>query len=167
MENNLYIDSSFYELVSFDLKKALSKKSSKHNIVLEEGDSIVISKKLDVVQIKGDLINLKNSSISAPFLGKRAHYYVKNYAGGYSMDNKKSNTVVISSNGAAKKTKNFGLFTISPKVTPGSTIKVLNDNSKKKKKKDIDYDRHIQSVITKITAVISLTLLIERLNGSF
>ena len=47
-KNNLYIDSSFYELVSFDLKK-LYQKSSKHNIVLEEGDSIVISKKLDVV----------------------------------------------------------------------------------------------------------------------
>ena len=58
-KNNLYIDTTFYELVSFDLKKALSKKSSKHNIVLEEGDSIVITKKLDVVQIKGDLINLK------------------------------------------------------------------------------------------------------------
>ena len=35
-----------------------------------------------------------------------------------------------------------------------------------KKQKDIDYDRHIQSIITKVT-VISLTLLIERLNGSF
>ncbi len=38
---------------------------------------------------------------------------------------------------------------------------------KKKKQRDIDYDRHIQSVITKITAVISLTLLIDRLKGSF
>ena len=37
----------------------------------------------------------------------------------------------------------------------------------RKKQKDIDYDRHIQSIITKVTAVISLTLLIERLNGSF
>ena len=166
-KNNLYIDSSFYELVSFDLKKALSKKSSKHNIVLEEGDSIVISKKLDVVQIKGDLINLKNSSISAPFLGKRAHYYVKNYGGGYSADNKKSNTTVVYPNGATKKTLNLGLFTLSPKIEPGSTIKVSNDYSEKKKQKDIDYDRHIQSIITKVTAVISLTLLIERLNGSF
>ena len=48
-----------------------------------------------------------------------------------------------------------------------STIQVSNDYSEKKKQKDIDYDRHIQSVITKITAVISLSLLIERLNGSF
>ena len=83
------------------------------------------------------------------------------------MDNKKSNTVVISSNGAAKKLRILDYLLLSPKVTPGSTIKVLNDNSKNKKQKDIDYDRHIQSVITKITAIISLTLLIERLNGSF
>tara|TARA_B100000900_G_scaffold66941_1_gene52147 strand:+ start:9209 stop:11704 length:2496 start_codon:yes stop_codon:yes gene_type:complete len=166
-KNNLYVDTTINELVSFDLKKALSKKSSKHNIVLEEGDSIVISKKLDVVQINGDLNNLKNSSISAPFLGKRAHYYVKNYGGGYSLDNKKSNTTVIYPNGATKKTLNLGLFTLSPKIEPGSTIKVSNDYSQKKKQRDIDYDRHIQSVITKITAVISLTLLIDRLKGSF
>ena len=135
--------------------------------MLKNGDLITINQKLDYVNIEGELNAIDDISISAPFLGKRAHYYVKNYGGGYSMDNKKSNTTVISSNGAAKKTKNFGLFTISPKVTPGSTIKVLNDNSKNKKQKDIDYDRHIQSVITKITAIISLTLLIERLNGSF
>ena len=70
-------------------------------------------------------------------------------------------------NGATKKTLNLGLFTLSPKIEPGSTIKVSNDYSEKKRKKDIDYDRHIQSVITKVTAVTALTLLIERLNGSF
>ena len=42
---------------------------------------------LDVVQIKGDLINLKNSSISAPFLGKRAHYYVKKLPIALSIEN--------------------------------------------------------------------------------
>lgn len=161
------MDTTYYKDIAFNLSKALSNKKSKHNLVLKNGDLITINQKLDYVNIEGELNAIDDISISAPFLGKRAHYYVKNYGGGYSMDNKKSNTVVISSNGAAKKTKNFGLFTISPKVTPGSTIKVLNDNSKKKKQKDIDYDRHIQSVITKITAVISLTLLIERLNGSF
>ena len=74
-KNNLYIDTTFYELVSFDLKKAI-KKSSKHNIVLEGGDSIVITKKLDVVQIKGDLINLKTPQL-VPFLGKRAFIMLK------------------------------------------------------------------------------------------
>ena len=35
------------------------------------------------------------------------------------------------------------------------------------KKEDIDYNKHIESVIVKITAVMSLYLLIERVNGSF
>ena len=63
---------------------------------------------------------------------------------------------------------NFGLFSISPKVKPGSTIKVISEHKvKQKKKDDIDYNKHIESVITKITAVMSLYLLIERVNNGF
>ena len=167
LNSRKFIDSSYSKNISFDLSKALSNKKSKHNLVLNNGDQLIINKKLDYVNLVGDLNGIDNIGISAPYLGKRAHYYVKNYGGGYSSDNKKSNTIVVQSNGAAKKTKNFGLFTISPKVYPGSTIKVSNDSSLKKKKKEIDIDRHIQSVITKVTAIISLTLLIERLNGGY
>ena len=38
-------------------------------------------------------------------------------------------------NGATKKTLNLGLFTLSPKIEPGSTIKVSNDYSEKKRKR--------------------------------
>jgi hypothetical protein len=63
---------------------------------------------------------------------------------------------------------NFGLFSISPKVKPGSIIKVVSEHEvKRKRKEDIDYNKHIESVITKITAVMSLYLLIERVNGQF
>ena len=34
-------------------------------------------------------------------------------------ENKKSNTVVIYPNGIAKKSRNFGLFTVSPKIKRG------------------------------------------------
>ena len=140
----------------------------KHNISLLEGDSIIVPKKLDLVQITGDLNNIDGNSISVPFLGLRANYYVNNFAGGYSGNNKKSRTVVVHANGVTKKSMNFGLFSISPKVKPGSTIYVINEKTiKRTKKEDIDYNKHIESVITKITAVISLALLIERLNGSF
>jgi hypothetical protein len=38
---------------------------------------------------------------------------------------------------------------------------------KRRKKEDVDYNKHIESVITKITAIMSLYLLIERVNGQF
>ena len=161
-------DSLMYDAVYFDLEKAISKSRSKHNLVLLEGDSIIIPKSLDVVQVTGDLHNIDGSSISAPFFGKRADYYVRNFAGGYAKHNKKSSTVVVHANGVTKKSLNLGLFTISPKVKPGTTIRVISEHKvKRKKKEDIDYNKHIESVITKITAVMSLWLLIDRVNNSF
>ena len=71
-------------------------------------------------------------------------------------------------NGVTKKSMNLGLLTVSPKVTPGSIIKVSNGfKMKRKKKEPVDYNRHIESVITKITAIMSLYLLIDRLKGGF
>ena len=160
-------DSLVYDVVYFNMKKAMLNQS-KHNLVLLEGDSIIIPKQLDIVHVTGDLHNLNGTSISAPFFGRRASYYVNNYAGGFSKDNKKSRTIVVHANGVSKKSLNLGLFSISPKVKPGSIIKVVSEHKvKRRKKEDIDYNKHIESVITKITAVMSLYLLIERVNGQF
>ena len=159
---------TIFDVVYFDLNRAISKENSNHNLVLLEGDSIVIPKMLDVVQITGDLQNIDGASISSPFFGKRANYYVRNFAGGFSENNKKSKTIVVHANGVTKKSLNLGFFSISPKVKPGSTIRVISEKNIIKTQKDaIDYNRHIESVIVKITAVMSLYLLIERVNGSF
>ena len=150
------------------MKKAISKNRSKHNLVLQEGDSVIIPRMLDVVHVTGDLHNINGNSISAPFFGKRADYYVRNFAGGYTKDNNKSSTVVIHPNGVTRKSLNLGLFTVSPRVKPGTTIKVVSEHKiKRRKKEDIDYNKHIESVITKITAIMSLWLLIDRVNNSF
>ena len=165
---NLSNDSIIYDVVYFDMKKAISKNRSKHNLVLQEGDSVIIPRMLDVVHVTGDLHNINGNSISAPFFGKRADYYVRNFAGGYTKDNKKSSTVVIHPNGVTRKSLNLGLFTVSPRVKPGTTIKVVSEHKiKRKKKEDIDYNKHIESVITKITAIMSLWLLIDRVNNSY
>ncbi len=159
-----------YNMVYLDLEKALRKRDSKHNIVLTEGDSIVIPKIMDLVHITGDLTNLEGNSISAPhFNRRRAHYYVNNFAGGYSKkNNNKKNTVVVYPNGIAKKTLNFGLFSVSPKVKKGSTIMVAGKTKKEKKKKGqpIDWNRQIENAMLKVTAVLTLWLLVERVNGS-
>jgi len=165
-----YFDTLIYDVVYFDMAKAMSNFKSKHNLTLKQGDSIIIPKKLDVVHITGDLNNIEGNSISVPFFGSgaRANYYVQNFAGGYSKDNKKSSTVVVHANGVTKKSLNLGLFSISPKVKPGSTIKVINDRKiKRRKKEDIDYNKHIESVVVKITGILSLWLLIDRVNQGF
>ena len=152
-------------MVYLDLNKALKSSVSKHNLVLHEGDSIVIPKTMDVVHITGELMNLEGNSISAPFFNsKRANYYVKNFAGGFSKSNDRNNTVVVYPNGIAKKSKNFLLFKVSPKVTKGSTIRVTSKNKKSKRKNQnkVDWNQQIENAMLKISAVLTLWVLVDR-----
>ena len=153
-----------YNKVYLNLDKALQSNESKHNLVLLEGDSVIIPKTMDFVHISGDLMNLEGGAISAPYFGgRRANYYVNNFAGGFSKANKKVNTVVIYPNGIAKKTMNFGLFVLSPRVKKGSIIKVVNKMDKLKHEKvPIDWNNAIEKTMLKVTAVLSLWLLVDR-----
>jgi len=153
------------DMVYLNLGKALKSNDSKHNLVLNEGDSIVIPKTMDVVHITGELMNLQGNSISAPYFNsKRANYYVKNFAGGFSRVNDRSNTVVVYPNGIAKKSKNFLLFKISPKVTKGSTIRISSKNKKPKKrnKNNINWNQQIENAMLKISAILTLWVLVDR-----
>ena len=153
------------DMVYLDLEKALKSNQSKHNLVLNEGDSIVIPKTMDVVHITGELMNLQGNSISAPYFNsKRANYYVKNFAGGFSKSNDRSNTVVVYPNGIAKKSKNFLLFKLSPKVTKGSTIRVSSKikKGKRKNKGKIDWNQQIENAMLKLSAVLTLWVLVDR-----
>ena len=153
------------DMVYLNLEKALKSNHSKHNLVLNEGDSIVIPKTMDVVHITGELMNLQGNSISAPYFNsKRANYYVKNFAGGFSRVNDRSNTVVVYPNGIAKKSKNFLLFKISPKVTKGSTIRISSKNKKTKKrnKNNINWNQQIENAMLKISAILTLWVLVDR-----
>ena len=153
------------DMVYLDLEKALKSNQSKHNLVLNEGDSIIIPKTMDVVHITGELMNLQGNSISAPyFSSKRANYYVKNFAGGFSKLNDRSNTVVVYPNGIAKKSKNFLFFKLSPKVTKGSTIRVSSKikKGKRKNKGKIDWNQQIENAMLKLSAVLTLWVLVDR-----
>jgi hypothetical protein len=150
--------------VYLNLDKALQSNESKHNLVLLEGDSIIVPKTMDFVHITGELMNLEGGAISAPYFGaRRANYYVNNFAGGFTKENKKGNTVVIYPNGIAKKTINFGLFVVSPRVKKGATIKVVNKFEKTKHKKiPLDWNKTIEKTMLKVSAILTLWLLIDR-----
>ena len=152
-------------MVYLNLDKALKNSQSRFNLVLNEGDSIIIPKTMDVVHITGELMNLEGNSISAPFFQrKRAHYYVKNFAGGFNRGNDRSNTVVIYPNGIAKKSRDFVLFKVSPKVSKGSTIRVASKKAKQKKRKEskVDWNKQIENAMLKISAVLTLWVLVDR-----
>jgi len=164
-ENNEKTLFKSIDMVYLNLDKALKNSQSRFNLVLNEGDSIIIPKTMDVVHITGELMNLEGNSISAPFFQrKRAHYYVKNFAGGFNRGNDRSNTVVIYPNGIAKKSRDFVLFKVSPKVSKGSTIRVASKKAKQKKRKEskVDWNKQIENAMLKISAVLTLWVLVDR-----
>ena len=157
-----------YNIVSFNLEKALNV-NSKHNIVLLEGDRLIIPKSVDVVHVTGDLFNFEGSGINVPYLDmKRANYYVNNFAGGYTKENNKNRTVVVYPNGSVKRSVNYGLFTLSPKVKRGSIIKLMSkEEVQNLSSVPLDWNVTIEKTLIKLTGVMSLYLLINRIQGSY
>ena len=79
----------------------------------------------------------------------------------------KSVTVTLP-NYQTKSTKSFLGMHIYPKVEPGSTITLTIDQQKKerieKPREKIDWERIASSSLSALTSVVSMILLIERLN---
>lgn len=150
--------------VYFDMEKALNKPNSKHNVVINEGDSIIIPKTLDLVYVSGAIANHTDHSISAPYFGKRAKYYINKFAGGFNSESARGKTYVIHPNGVIRKTKSFGFFRVYPKVKQGSEIMVMSKPPKpdKAERKPVDWNRVIESTTIKITGILTLWLLIDR-----
>ena len=158
-----------YNIVSFDLEKVLSSSKSKHNLTLQEGDSLVVPSLVDVVYVTGDLFNYDGGGISVPYISsKRADFYIRKFAGGYSEENDKKKTLVIYPDGSVRKSINFGLFNLSPKVTVGSTIRISSNNDLEQVERiPLDWNVAIEKTLIKVTGILSLYLLVDRIQGSF
>jgi protein involved in polysaccharide export with SLBB domain len=107
--------------IAVNLAGALAKPGSNYDIILEDGDEIIIPQLKNVVAVTGEVLKPVNVQFTP---GKRFNYYVSS-AGGYSAKARKSKSFVVYSNGRSTKTGNFlGIFRNYPKVTPGSTVVV-------------------------------------------
>lgn len=149
-----------YCSVYLNLEKAIKYNNSRYNLVLQDMDSIYIPVTNDIVTITGALENFSGTSLSVPYFGKRANFYVNNYAGGFTKHNVRENTYVISPSGTVKKARNLGLFVWYPTVDPGSTIKVTEDiKIKRQVSEPVDWTRVLESTVTKISALASLYIL--------
>ncbi len=149
---------NFYDL--------FNKGKNQYDYVLRNGDTITIPKIDNIIPISGQVgsVLVAGRSIqNAPFTsGKRAKYYIKEYAGGFTKNAARSRVYVISSSGSVKKSRNYGLFKVYPKVKRGDRISV--DAKKEKKELDtvpIDWNKTIESLTVKVTGVMTLYLLFK------
>jgi protein involved in polysaccharide export with SLBB domain len=148
------------------------------NIILKDGDVIDIPKSLDLVTIRTlntnteelyDQAYLKESDkISVAFhANKRGRWYINEYAGGAKKRSAFRSLKVQNPNGHMKKTRNFLLFCITPKVTKGSKILIPTVPAKQKTKskeprKPVDWDKVFMQTLSVATATATLIIALKR-----
>ena len=109
------------EPVSIDLYKAMKNRSSKYDIVLQEGDIVFVPEINPFVSVKGTV----QSPLKLTYDKEHTNllYYIDK-AGGYGRRPWKSRVYVQYANGKSKRTKNFFFMHFFPKVAQGSTVNV-------------------------------------------
>ena len=130
--------------VGIELDKALSAPGSDADLVLREGDNIIVPEYNGTVKISGDVLFPNTVSYQK---GKRASYYI-DQAGGFGNRAKKSETYIVYMNGTVAKVGH------NAKIRPGCEIVVP---SKPKK------SGNIAEILTIGTSVASLATMIATL----
>ena len=108
--NKVDQDSVYY--VAIELDKALANPGSDDDVVLREGDRIIVPEFSGTVKIEGNVMYPNTASYSS---GKSYKWYVRNQAGGFGMGAKKSRAFILYQNGAVKKAS-------GAKIEPGCEI---------------------------------------------
>jgi hypothetical protein len=151
------------------LNEALQQPRSTEDHILKAGDVLNVPKREDLVTIKGlntELNQILRSKIStsnqinvAFTPGKRAGWYIKEYAGGFTKDAFRRKVTVEQPNGKINRTKRILFFKIYPKVAKGSIVFIPSKPEKpekeKKEGKDIDWDKKLTQILAFMSIVTS------------
>ena len=116
VSNDIPISKS--EAIGIDLGSIVKSPGSKSDLLIEEGDVIIIPKKLETIRLRGELLYPTTVRFSP---GRTLKYYI-NYSGGFDSKAKRSGTYVVYANGDVARTKKFLFFNIYPKAEPGSEV---------------------------------------------
>lgn len=149
-------------IVVTNLPEAMRVKNSPSNHILQQGDEITIPKRQDLVSIQ--TLNTEASKVLQPSLlrvgqinaayraGKRAGWYVREYAAGFSKTASRKRVVVNQPNGKINRTKNFIFFKVYPKITKGSIVIVGAKPIKKRTEggKKIDWDKALSQILATV-----------------
>lgn len=143
-----------YGAIVINLKDAMRNAGGKDDIVLEEGDVIIIPKKDEIVQVKGNVqipINIKYDRDK-----KNVMSYV-DAAGGFGERPWRRRISVKYQNGRLKRTKSFLFFKFYPKVKSGSTITIPQRPEASK----FDLNEVLKYAISTATSVATIVLLVN------
>ena len=106
------------EAIGIDLMKIIESPGAEEDLLLEEGDVLVIPKKLETVRLRGKLLYPTTVRYEE---GLSLKHYIDR-AGGFDNRARKGRTYVIYANGKVERTRHFLFFRSYPKAAPGAEI---------------------------------------------
>jgi len=142
-----------YGSVVINLKDAMRNAGGKDDLVLQEGDRIIIPTKDEIVKVVGEVqipINIKYNEEKSGVMN-----YV-DAAGGFGERPWRRRISVKYQNGRLRRTKNFLFFKFYPKVKPGSVVTVP-----KRPEVNFDINKVLQYGLTTATSVLTLVFLVR------
>ena len=140
------------EAIGIDLESIIKSPGSKSDLLLKEGDVIVVPKKLETVRLRGELLY----PTTVRFIPNKSLKYYINSSGGFDNKAKRSGTYVVYANGDVARTKKFLFFNIYPKAEPGSEVIVP--------KKSIKNPIAANQLLNFTTGLATLILAINQIN---
>ncbi|HEY9257668.1 SLBB domain-containing protein [Chitinophaga sp.] len=116
-----------YQLLGINLADILKKHGSKYDILLEEGDVLKIPKRLQTVQLLGEIYFPKKIRYDNSYAFRD---YIRG-AGGFTSSALKRRSYIVYPNGDVKSTRKIFFFNKYPKVKPGAEVYVPSKREKK------------------------------------
>lgn len=144
-----------YQLLGINLDDIVKKPRSKYDILLEEGDVLKIPKRLQTVQMFGEVYFPKKIRFDNAYAFRD---YIRG-AGGYTSSALKRRSYVVYANGEVKSTRKIFLFNKYPKVKPGAEVYVPS----KKEKKGLTGQETVGLVSGLATVALIIVTLLDRI----
>jgi len=107
-----------FAVIGVDLEKALKNPGGKDDIFLRDGDELIIPRKMQTINIEGEVLN----PLSMPYIENKGLKYYVNLSGGFGVKAHKRKSYIVYPNGTAAATKSFIFFRNYPEIKPGSQI---------------------------------------------
>ena len=140
------------EAIGINLDEIIQNPESKSNLLLQEGDLLIIPKKQETVRLRGMLLY----PTTVRFKSNKSFKYFINSAGGFDVNAKRSGAYVVYANGDVSRTKKFLFLNIYPKIEPGAEIIVPA--------KPIKSPIGVSQILNYTTGLATLILAITQIN---
>lgn len=136
------------QIVNIDLNEIIKNPRSKYDLILEEGDIVKIPKKLETVQLFGEVYFPKKIRHESKM---NFRDYIRQ-AGGFTSDARRRRSYIVYANGDVKSTRKTLFFNSYPKVKPGAEIYIPSIGERK--------GLNTQEVLGLTTGMASLALIV-------